>query len=738
MGDRISAEAVARDREASRLRAAARRANNPEDVKTYNRQYHAKNSERINELRQLRYGADVERLLERPFIGWDGEGYTDYHEELDLVWAGDREREAIQKENPPVGRSHHYMLFGCSVFPEYPLVGIDLHTKAILDYILYVESQYPDAFHVGFSFGYDVNMILRDLPTRTLRHLADYNVCHWQGYTIRHIPGKWFRISRGRPPNHITVTIYDVFSFFNSSYVTSLLKFSVATREELERIMRGKDKRGFFALEDIGYVRRYWQDEISYMPLLMDRVREACYDAGLYITQWYGCGALAAYILRKRGVRQWKSKKIPLEAQIGIQTAFAGGRFQPWQCGLYAKRVYTADINSAYIYACSLLPRLDNGHWVRMPVGMVDRRNIARFGVYHISYDVRKAPDERQEHPNGRFPSIYPLFHRDDHNRVSFPGRAEGWYWSPEAQLVADDPRAEFLEAWVYDDDGSYPFQWVSLEFDKRLALQHDGNPAEKTFKWGLAAMYGAFARRVGWDKKNRKPPGSHELSWAGFITSWCRAEMYRVALECWKRRGLISIDTDGVTSTVPFDVAWLDRGVGENLGQWKLEEYAGILYWQTGFYWLLDDDGKWSTAKTRGMPRGTVDASVGLAALASSYYRSKDDKQHAEFTRRRTSFIGYKAALNRGNMKLAFRWETNDQTVKMGGGSAYRHMVCKKCRNPELEMMHTLFQVPPITYINTPHRLPWLEEQPGMHPNILEMEDIEDIVMDGDEVDRL
>jgi hypothetical protein len=724
------------------LRAAAKRAaRSQEEYEAHlkeRRNYEAKNRDHINENRQLRYGADVERLLERPFIGWDGEGYTDYHEELDLVWANDREREAIQKENPPVGRAHHYMLLGCSVFPGKPLVGIDLRTETILDYILYVESQFPDAFHVGFSFAYDVNMILRDLPTRTLRHLADYNVCHWRGYTIRYIPGKWFRISRGRAPNHVTVTIYDVFSFFNSSYVTSLIKFGVATRAILDRVIEGKDKRGFFSLVDIAYVRQYWQDEISYMPLLMDRVREACYDAGLYITQWYGCGALAAYILRKRGVRQWKSKDIPPEAQIGIQTAFAGGRFQPWQCGLSANRIYTADINSAYIYACSLLPRLDNGRWLRMLPDCIDRGNIARFGVYHISYDVRKAPDKRQDHPNGRFPSIYPLFHRDNHNRVSFPGKVEGWYWSPEAKLVADDPRAEFLEAWIYDDDGSFPFQWVSIEFDKRLALQHDGNPAEKTFKWALAAMYGAFARRVGWDKKNRKPPGSHELSWAGFITSWCRAEMYRVALECWRQRGLISIDTDGVTSTVPFDVAWLDRGVGENLGQWKLEEHAGMLYWQTGFYWLLDDDGNWSTAKTRGMPRGTVDASVGLSALNASYYRSKDDKKHAEFTRRRTSFIGYKAALNRGDMKLAFRWETNDQTVKMGGGNAYRHMVCKKCLNPELDMMHTLFQVPPITYINTPHRLPWLEEQPGMHPNILEMEDIEDIVMDGDEVDKL
>ena len=52
------------------------------------------------------------------------------------------------------------------------------------------------------------------------------------------------------------------------------------------------------------------------------------------------------------------------------------------------------------------------------------------------------------------------------------------------------------------------PFEWVHSEFDKRLQLQHEGNPAEKTFKWALAAMYGAFARTVGWDQKRRCAPG--------------------------------------------------------------------------------------------------------------------------------------------------------------------------------------------------------------------------------------
>ena len=283
MGDRVSAEAVARDRESARLRAAARRASQSasehEESLRHRRKYEANNREHINAARRTRYGADIDALASRPFIFWDGEGYT------------------------TADGSHHYMLFGCSHFPDNPLIAEDLSTKACLDYLLSVESEYPNAFHVGFAFDYDVNMILGDLPSRCLRHLGDYGVTRWQGYRIAYIPGKMFTVTRGnekRGEKKVSATIFDVFGFFHSKYTTSLLKFGVATKEELEAVTAGKEERENFTFADIEYVKRYWQEEISFGPMLMDRIRDACYDAGLYVTQWHGPGALAAYMLDRK------------------------------------------------------------------------------------------------------------------------------------------------------------------------------------------------------------------------------------------------------------------------------------------------------------------------------------------------------------------------------------------------------------------------------------------------------
>ena len=732
----ISDSALDRKRKYNRERSRALRDAQTEDEHDeelrQRRKYEANNREHINELWMANYVPDYDAALRKPFIGWDGEGYSNF----------------VCHPNGTVEPKHHYMLFGCSAFPDDPIVGHDLSTQACLDYLLSVERQYPNAIHVGFSFEYDVNMILRDLSPNQLRHLADYGTTLWHNFRIWYIPKKMFRATKLSKQGNETVTIFDVFGFFHSKYTTSLIKYAVASEELIATIEEGKDKRGDFTWYDLDYVREYWQLEISCFVPLMDKIREMCWDADLCISQWHGPGALASAILRKHGVKEWKSnpKTVPDEVKIATQYGFAGGRFQYWQCGLWMHPVYTADINSAYIYACSLLPRLDNGRWVRKPKGTVDRGNIARFGIYHISYDAG-FDATRAHHKAGECEDVFPLFHRDKRNSISWPHRTEGWYWSPEAQTVADDPNAEFVEAWVYEDDGTYPFDWVTEEFDKRLELQHDNNPAEKIIKWALAAVYGAFAQRVGWDKEKRLPPKSHELAWAGFITSWCRAEMYKVARECRRNNGLISIDTDGITATVPFEAEWLDRGVGEELGQWKLVPFAGILYWGSGFYWLMDADGNWSTSKSRGFPKGSINVKDAFAALENSCYEDKRGKlKMATITKTQTRFIHFKEALqSRNGMRNWRLWTKGSHDLYMGRGGQTWHAFksCPKCRNPELDAMHTVTHTTfnstafhsPLSY---PHKLPWLEPQNKLPENMLEIPEELLIVRDSDEADHM
>jgi DNA polymerase family B len=671
---RRSSEAIQRDRDSSRAR------------------YHR----RWDKTEYLKRQAEnrASRYEERPFIGWDSEGY-DYF--------------IVDSIGETIRGPQRTMLFGCSVPGEY-ITGMDLSSHEMLSLIIRVESLFPESFHVGFSFEYDVNQILKDLPWRFLATLKETGKVRWKGFRIEHVPHKIFSVSK----DGISATIYDVFGYFHSKYTTALRKYGIGNDTELDRIEGGKARRGHFTWADIGEVVEYWQAEISLLPPLMDAVRNAAYGGGFRIGTWHGPGALAAYALRKNGIRGFMSRKVPGKVKHAIRSAYCGGRFQAWRCGEYYGDVYTLDKNSAYVQAIALLPRLDKGHWEE--VNCADIRSpddIARFGLYYIQFDAGTNEESRRLRQAGYPERPYPLFHRSANGRLSWPHRTSGWYWSPEARIVAGSRYAQFSRGFVFRDDGSYPFDWVKDAYHARLILQQRNDPAEKAFKWSLAAMYGAFARRVGWDKKRRLPPLSHELSWAGYITSHCRAAIYDVAAYAYSKGALISVDTDGVTATVPFPESLVSDGFGEELGQWKQDHYTAIVFWQNGIYWLRgDDNSTWKEAKSRGVPKGTIPVELALSVLRDGSFVAP--YQPASIVTQKTRYVGYRAALGGKQFAKWRHWITEENVIAFGGLGKGTHLppFCSVCKTGNTGM-HTITHFPPHEMESSPHRLPWLEEIP-------------------------
>lgn len=666
---RVSEAARQRDRESSRRRYHKDKPHNQAVQKAYRRH----------------------KDDERPFIMWDGEGYTAY----------------VVDSEGTVTKQHRYMLFGASTM-QY-ITSINLHTQECLALMLEVERENPEAFHVGFAFEYDVNMILRDLPWRMLAVLKITGKVRWNGYRISHVPHKLFSVSK----DGIAVTVYDGFGFFHSKYVVALKKYGVGTAEHIARIDAGKAKRGFFTYADLPEVIAYWKDEIGLGPDLFDCVRVAAYRGGFHIHAWHGPGALANYAIRYNNVRSYMSKNVPANVRAAIRMAYAGGRFQAWQCGEYLGPVYTLDKNSAYMQALALCPNLANGKWVRVdPSTVRSADDVSRFGLYHVIFDAHDTERDKARRKAGYADRPYPLFHRDKNGRLTWPSRVEGWFWSPEARLVVGTGYAKVLEAFAFQDDNSYPFQWVNDSYEVRRKLKDPANydPAEKAYKWGLAALYGAFARRVGWDKRNKTAPRTHELAWAGFITSHCRAAIFEVADYAAKQGGLISVDTDGVTASVPFPESLVPEGFGDGLGQWKQDDYYGVLYWQNGIYWLLDSDGNWSEAKSRGVPKGRIRVEDAQQALAEASF--VPPYKPAKIKTRRTRFIGYRQALV-GQHDRWRQWEDEPNEISFGGTGKGAHFppFCRLCRYGVGDM-HTITHLPPRDMLSTEHQLPWLQAE--------------------------
>lgn len=639
------------------------------------------------------------RMEDRFFVGWDGEGWTDH--------VCDEPEHCANKAGKC---KHHYYLFGAST-GQY-ISAESLGTEQCFDTMLRVAKSNPDAIHVSFSFKYDIDMMFRDMPVVVLRALVKKNRLTWHGYRIEVLPGKWLQVSK----DDTTCRIYDLFSFFASSFVKALKGWGVGTPEQLEKIVAGKEARGAFTLDNLETdVIPYWKEELVLLVELATTLREIFYSADIRPAKWHGPGALADFLFTKNKTLDMLPDydKVPSRVLDAGQYSYAGGRFEAFKIGYYEGPIYSADINSAYPYAMSIMPNMATGGWIH--VSGMPELNVIRestVAMYHIRYSYGEetkrsiAYDGMPGAGHYRYPKSGTV-----HYRHRSPGT---WVHAPEFKnfLVQYEMGmfAEFdvLEAWIYLDDGSRPYGWVRETYDQRLEWKSAGNPAQLAAKLGLSSLYGKLAQRVG-GRQGR--PKWHCLEMAGHITSTCRAMLYAAS---WQQfPDLVAYQTDGIYSTRPMGN--LPNGAGTALGQWEVEEYSAMLHLQSGVYWLRDMDGNWLRPKTRGIPQQHMEFSKALDSLFNKTPLVVEQNQFIRFGL---------ADMRRSGLSLWRTWQINEKDFSFGGngfGTEGKRLhiaaSCKECVQGigHHEGLHTLMLSPKgfpfkdgAQQESAAHTLPW------------------------------
>lgn len=583
-----------------------------------------------------------------------------------------------------------------------------LSTEECLDLIYETELEYPDAIHIGFGFNLDVSYILKDLPRRQLSAIHHNTSTIWEDshgryWKIEHIPHKWFSVKLGR----ITAKIYDIHSFFASSYVGSLQRFGVGSRHDLAELAREKARRGDFTWAEITSIKHYQDIELRLGPLLGDAVRDALALASYVPRSWHGPGAVARMAFQRHGIYDAMTK-CPAEVRTAARYAFVGGRFNQFLLGWFHHEIWEYDINSAYPYYATMLPNLAKGKWRRGKT-----YEPGKFAVYHIRYEAK---------PDGF--SVYPLPRRMEDYGVVWPNRVEGWFWAPEAELVASDPDATFTESLVFDEDDETdrPFAFLRDYYDRRKKADARGDIIAYAFKIIINAIYGQLAQRAGWNRRKKQPPRTHQLEWAGYITSGCRAAVYKAAKKAGSN--LVSINTDSVQSLVP-----LDLDIGDQLGQWKPKRYSDGVAWQAGIYFLREDLGYeedlgygWDKAKTRGIPRGSYQPEDLITAMRNG----------EPLALMKHNFIPYTLADN-GQWDKLNTWVDEQCVYEFGGNGYLRHrnttvgrLAGKYCaKNCSGDIHRTSLRdamYPSEDIWSKPHYLPWVD---GPNQTILEADDM-------------
>lgn len=536
--------------------------------------------------------------LVRPILAIDGEGVTD------------------------ADGKHRYIMLAASN-GEY-ISNESLSTAEIFSFLLRLPKRH---LIVGFSINYDICKWLQYLRKKDLQQLWTNGYCTWGEYRIRWAQSKQITIRRGKESVHI----YDVFGFFQHSFVASLQEWKVGTPEQIDRIQTMKESRGTFTDEARAEMLAYCLEECELLVQLVGKLRDALIEGEIPVSQWYGAGAIATAIFRKENTKRYMQRQPPPAWERAVLGSYFGGRFELRYSGEW-NNVYTYDIRSAYPHIARGLPC--QSHMVfSHHTGYID----AEWCIYYISW---KVPENTPWPP---FP-----FRIQGSRQIIFPTNGYGFYHASEVRAaMALFPNCitvhetYLIETYCQQNscDG-VPFSFVPPYFAFRDELKKRGSQAQLTIKLGLNSLYGKTAQGVGFGDK--KPPYQSYL-WAGMITAGTRAMILDAIRQ--KPDSVLWIACDGIVSTEPLNV-----NCGDDLGEWEDGTADSVFCVQTGVYEVVKDGEV--TVRSRGFGKRETDFDSIKRAFA-------DDPVGGKHSYTVTRFIGLGGALARKEFWQHFgRWK--------------------------------------------------------------------------------
>ncbi|MBK8189077.1 MAG: hypothetical protein IPK79_01325 [Vampirovibrionales bacterium] len=507
---------------------------------------------------------------EKPFVGCDGEG------------AGVDD----------LGRQN-YLLFRMGereLFRD----GARLETEELLDFICDADA---NAIHVGFAFGYDVTMILRDLSPQQQKRLFEpklfgpgHSPYVWFGnFDIDYLPRNYLKVRRvkrmiidGReirvPVKGSQRTIYETFGFFQKSFLKVIGEFDVGSIAERELIAANKARRGDF-VEMTEEERRYCALECRMLAELMEKLRDYCEAADIRPQSWSGAGKLASSMHSKHKtlIRSETDAIVPVGVRDLANLAYYGGRFEITQIGHIKQPVYEYDIRSAYPAAMLKLPCLEHGRWIETDGATLTKLGDGEIYVAAVQFksDNLKAD---QWCKLGGFPV------RSKPGHLYWPLEGGGVYWSPEIESARRMGfKVKCKAGWRFQKVcDCVPFAWVNEAYEYRRSIGSSG--PGYPMKLGINSLYGKLAQRKGNGRY-------HNMIWAGLITAYTRALLNDGVMKAPEQ--IVMLATDALYSLTPLDLP-----IGERLGEWEHEELEDLFIVQPGLYWSASKRKK----KSRGL----------------------------------------------------------------------------------------------------------------------------------------
>jgi hypothetical protein len=614
------------------IRKAAYKAKDKPYQKAWEKKYKQTEKGKQAELRQEKRHRE-RQYDKREFVAVDGEGW-------------DIPKNRWKKAGKNAGK-HVLTVLGSSIQPAiYNPFGIP--TYECLEYLLSLAAKGRTL--VGYSFSYDVNMILADLSHSAIEelcaeHWASFHGPNGEAYRIKYTPRKSLYITKGVYEYNEwkkvkSVVIWDTFGFFQSSFLEACKQWGVISEEEIDLIEKGKRGRGSFDETQADEIIRYNDLECELLVKLMGEVKSALTDCGIRLSRWDGAGAIANALHVIHNTKQHKPTT-PQPDDI-ILRAFYGARVQMLRVGEHTN-VWGHDINSAYPSTICDLPSLAGGEWVEVS----EYDSLPDCAIWEVEWNVGVG-DANPHYPLTPFPW------RTPEKTIRYPSQARGVYWATLVRVAKEGwgDKVRVLRGWVFHPTtDEKPFAWVRDLYELRKVCRDTGKG--KVLKLGYNSLYGKFAQGVGYHEN--KPPAYQNYTWAGMITAHCQARVLQAALQAPK--DVIAIATDGV-----FCCSRLNLPESKELGEWEIKPSERFLIFQPGVYV------QWKNGEPYKRTRGFSPKELPLEALVNGW---QERKALLSLKLQVTRFVGMHLACHQGKLDTEWRqWITRERVLAPAAGS--------------------------------------------------------------------
>jgi len=440
----------------------------------------------------------------------------------------------------------------------------DISPEAVLEFLF--SKRYQKTWNFLYNLGYDADVILKLLGKELNRYKRTRQLVFEFGkYKLTYIPGKCLRITKG----HHSVSFFDIAQFYDHK------KIQIAYQENIGKLDKSyleiKDSRDHFSTRFYNrnkkLIRNYCIQDCILTKELAENWVKLFHDAfGFYSVKWFSSGYLAEKVLINNGIAFPKFDSIPFVVQDLAYRSYFGGRFEMTKRGFIGE-AFLYDINSAYPFAITQIPDLNNGKWIR-------RKSIhpnAKLGFFEILVDI---PDD----------TYIPPFAFRVNNEIIFPtGKFITYCTLAELQACKNSNWYKILNSWQFvPENDTRPYShFIQKMYQKRLKLKQNGDAMQLPLKIILNSIYGKTGQKIHGIIGNLFNPVIFS-----FITGFARAQLYHFVTENKIEKEIVAFATDSVCVRK-------DLGIDSSkLGEFHLDKSANDVYYlQNGFYRF---NGKW------------------------------------------------------------------------------------------------------------------------------------------------